>query len=285
MSSVKTFFKSTHGQMAYTTSAGGKIPVIFMHGLPTSKEIWNPVIPFLSSQITPITYDLLDYGESEKINRAISHMERADALDEFRSHLGLKTFILVAHDLGSSVAIDYMGKYASRVDKLVLMSPPVYPDFKEPFLVKLVRIQGLGEFLIRFLKGILLRIGILQGMSYKDRFTDPIYQAISNGFAGKEGNRALLRALRWGRPFNVFKDYPRIIKSIRVPTLILHGKQDPYIPLVQSTRLRDDLPNSRLTILPQGSHFLPMDAPQEVANEINSFILNEKASLTGCLFV
>jgi len=276
MTSVKAFFKSTYGRMVYTKNTKGDVPVIFIHGLPTSKEIWDPVIPHLSSQIAPITYDLLDYGESEKINRAISHMERADTLDELRAHLGLKTFVLVAHDLGSSVAIDYMGKYASHVDKLVLMSPPVYPDFKEPFLVKLVRIRGLGEFLIRFLKGILLRVGILQGMTHKERFTESIYRAISNGFAGEEGNQALLRVLRWGRPFTVFKDYPQIIKSIQIPTLILCGRRDPYIPLNQSTRLRDNIPNSRLTIFPQGSHFLPMDLPQEVANEINSFILKDK---------
>ena len=69
----------------------------------------------------------------------MTHKQRADVLDELRSHLKLETFILVAHDLGASVAMDYMGKYGQHVAQLVLMSPPVYPDFQEPRVVKMVR--------------------------------------------------------------------------------------------------------------------------------------------------
>lgn len=265
-------FTSSHGSIAYIDNEHGQTPIIFVHGLPTSKEIWNPVLPFLPPDFRLITYDLLDYGESEKINRIISHMERADVMDELRAHLGFDKFVLVAHDLGSSVAIDYMGKYARHVEKLVLMSPPVYPDFKEPFIVKLVRIQGLGEILVKIFKHILLKVGILQGMVHKKRFTNKLFHAVSNGFAGSEGDQALLRVLRWGRPFNVFKDYPRIIESIRVPTLVIQGRRDPYIPLNQATRLRDTIPNCKLILIADGSHFLPMDTSKEVGLEIGAFI-------------
>ncbi|MBI3163657.1 MAG: alpha/beta hydrolase [Chloroflexi bacterium] len=267
-------FASSHGSIAYTDNELEQVPVIFVHGLPTSKEIWGPVLPFLPSDIRVITYDLLDYGESEKINHSISHIERADVMDELRAHLGFDKFVLVAHDLGSSVAIDYMGKYASHIEKLVLMSPPVYPDFKEPFIVKIVRIQGVGEVLVKIFKHILLKVGILQGMVNKMRLTHELFSAISNGFAGREGDQALLRVLRWGRPFNVFKNYPRIIESIHAPTLVIQGRRDPYIPLDQATRLRDTIPNCKLILINEGSHFLPMDTPDEVGREISAFMLS-----------
>jgi len=145
---MKKQFNSSHGNIVYTDSQQGTEPLIFMHGLPTSKELWQPVLPHLAANLRIITFGLSDYGESEKIGRPISHKERADVLDELRTHLVLDQFILVAHDLGSSVAIDYMGKYAQHVKRLVIMSPPVYPDFKEPAIVKLVRIRGLGEVLV-----------------------------------------------------------------------------------------------------------------------------------------
>lgn len=83
------------------------------------------------------------------INFYMSHPERAQVLDELRAHIGLSHFILAAHDLDSSVAIDYMKKYPEYVSKLVIMSPPVYPDFKEPFNVIMVRKPVLGPFLIK----------------------------------------------------------------------------------------------------------------------------------------
>lgn len=268
----KKQFQSSHGKVVYTDSQHGVEPIIFMHGLPTSKALWNPVLPHLTPQYRIITFDLNDYGESEKIGRPISHQERADVLDELRAHLGLATFNLVAHDLGSSVAIDYMGKYAQRVKSLVIMSPPIYPDFKEPVIVKLVRIPGLGELLVRLIRPLLFNIGIKQGLVHKNNFTPELLEAFAGPFADRAGQAALLRILRWGRPQIVFKAYPQIIQSISVPTLIIQGQQDPYIPLSQASRMQQMVPGSTLVVIEEGSHFLPIDTPKRVASKINEFI-------------
>jgi pimeloyl-ACP methyl ester carboxylesterase len=272
MMSKTQFFASTHGKVAFTDNNGAAIPVIFMHGLPTSKELWIPVLAKLPAEWRLITFDLLDYGESEKIAQPTNHKERAETLDELRAHLGLEKFVLVAHDLGSSVAVDYLGKYASRIEKLVLMSPPVYPDFVEPFIVKLVRLPGLGEALVAIIKPLLFRIGMAQGMVHKNNLTPEALKAISGGFKGTGGNAALLRVLRWGRPFSMFADYPAIIASIRVPTLVLQGRRDPYIPESQVTRLRDTIPGCKLVFIEDGAHYLPLDTPSPVARQIKAFL-------------
>lgn len=265
-------FTSSHGKIVFTDTATGDPPIIFMHGLPTSKELFLPMMPHLSKQFRIITFDLNDYGESEKIGHPISHKERADVLDELRGHLQLEKFVLVAHDLGASVAIDYMGKYARHVEKLVLMSPPVYPNFVEPSIVKLVRIPLLGELLVLVMKNALFGIGIRKGMVHPERFTPALQSAMAGAFSGNAGRAALLRNLRWGRPKPVFADYPRIIKTITVPTLIIQGRRDPYIPHGQVMRLRQDIPNSELVFIDDGGHFLPMDAPQTVAENINRWV-------------
>lgn len=265
-------FNSSRGDIAYTDSGTGEKTLIFLHGLPTSKELWDPVLPNLDKNLRLVTFDLNDYGQSQKINRAISHKERADVLDELRHYLGIERFHLVAHDLGSSVAIDYMGKYSQHVQKLVLMSSPVYPDFTEPFIVKLIRVPVLGNILIFIMKPLLFKIGIRKGLVNKDRFTPLFLEAFSGPFAGKEGRAALLRVLSWGRPHVVFKDYPRIIKNISVPTLVIHGRHDPYIPMSHAVRLGGDIKNSERLFIEDGGHFLPIDTPDLVAAAINKFI-------------
>ncbi|MCA9975456.1 MAG: alpha/beta hydrolase, partial [Anaerolineales bacterium] len=178
----------------------------------------------------------------------------------------------VTHDLGSSVGIDYMGKYAAHVEKFIILSPPVYPDFKEPAIVKLVRVPYLGEALLRVARDLLLNIGIKRGLVNKESYAS-LQPALQHAFAGAEGRAALLRNLRWGRPFLFFRDYPAIIKSIQVPTLIIQGKRDPYIPHAQALRLHHNIPNSRLRFIENGSHFLPLDTPNQVAQAINQFLL------------
>lgn len=126
--------------------------------------------------------------------------------------------------------------------------------------------------LVRVIRPLLFKIGIKQGLVHKNSFTSKLLNAFAGPFANKEGRAALLRILRWGRPHIVFKDYPQIIQSISIPTLIIQGKQDPYIPLFQVTRMHDAVANSTLHIIENGSHFLPLDTPETVAQQINSFI-------------
>lgn len=265
-------FASSQGMIAYTDTETGDPALILIHGLPTSKELWSPVLRYLSPTYRVITFDLNDYGESEKIGRPISHKTRAKVLDELRAHLGRASFVLIAHDLGASVAIDYMGEDAAHVEKLVLLSPPIYPDFVEPFIVKLTRAPVIGELLVTLARPLLIKIGLRRGLVHKQRLTPELAAAFNNAFARREGRAALLRDLRWGRPHDVFRDYPQIIAAINVPTLVIQGRHDPYIPADQATRLRDTVPGARLVMIDDGAHFLPIDTPAKVASAINAFV-------------
>lgn len=274
------FFQSSFGRFAYTDTKTGTLPIILMHGLPTCKELFLPVLPHLNQNFQLITVDLNDYGESEKLpqftskkpGKGMTHKQRADVLDELRLHLGLETFILVAHDLGASVAMDYMGKYEQHVNQLVLMSPPVYPDFQEPTVVKIVRSPYLGEILTAVLQNLLLHNSLSKGLVNKNNYTADLRAAMVKPFHGKTGRAALLRNLRWGRPAEFFADYPHIMQEINTSTLIIQGKQDPFIPLSHAQRLQKDITNAQLVIIENGAHFLPIDTPEQVAEAINEFI-------------
>jgi pimeloyl-ACP methyl ester carboxylesterase len=272
---------SRFGRIAYVEQGTGFETLIFMHGLPTSKALWQPVLPHLNANWRVIAFDLHDYGESARLNRLnrpiwpITHAERAIALDELREHLGIDKFHLIAHDLGASVAIDYMGAFGDRVQKLVLISPPVYPDFVEPFIVKLVRVPILAEIQVLIAKGLLLDIAIKRGLVHNKRFLPDVRAAWMQAYAGREGRAALLRNLRWGRPHVMFARYPDFIRAIQSPTLVIQGRQDPYIPPDQATRLQNDIKNCELEWIEDGSHFLPLDTPEQVARQINQFISAE----------
>ncbi len=72
------FFESSRGRIAFTDSGRGKRTLILMHGLPTSKELFAPMIPFLNRANRIVTFDLNDYGQSEKKAQPMNHKIRAD---------------------------------------------------------------------------------------------------------------------------------------------------------------------------------------------------------------
>ncbi len=182
--------------------------------------------------------------------------------------------MLVAHDLGASIAIDFMNLFGESVSKLVLMSPPVYPDFKIPFLVKISRAPIIGVVSIFFMRGLLFKIGFRKGMANNKDNDNKLHNSISGPFKDKHGRGTLYRILNWGSPSVDFADYPDIIKNIKVPTMIIHGRKDPYIPLEHSHRLKNEIENAQLRIIEDGSHFLPADTPEELANHLKSFLIN-----------
>jgi len=266
---------TAHGELAYVDSGGNGAPVLFVHGLPTGKELWYPVIPRLLAgdpSLRIIAVDLLGYGASAKPTMRIHHREQAAAIDALRDHLGLSQLTLVAHDLGASVAIDVMGAYPERVSRLALMSPPVYPDFREPAIVKLLRIPGLGQGLLRIGTSLLFTAALHRGLSHPERLTPRLCRAMVAPYRGPHGKAALRRNLWWGRPCEVFAEYPQTIRTIEAPTLIIQGCVDPYIPSTQAARLHRDIVGSQLHLIADGAHFLPIDTPAEVAATLLKFL-------------
>jgi pimeloyl-ACP methyl ester carboxylesterase len=245
---------------------------ILLHGLPTSKELWIDVLDGLPEGRT-IVVDLLDFGQSSAIDPAtLTHPLRARAIDELRGELGINTFTLIAHDLGASVAVDYMDRYGDRVERLVLMSPPVYPDFEEPAVVELVRKRWIGMPLLRLMPRTLYRRAIRKGLVHKSALSDIQMQAFLRDYDGLAGKERMWRNLSWGTPEEMFAGYPAILKDLAVPTLLIHGAQDPYIPLEHARRMDEDIPHSTLVVIDRGAHFLPMDTPDEVAAAISAFL-------------
>ncbi len=266
---------TARGDLAYVDSGGDGAPIVLVHGLPTAKELWYPVIPRLLAgdpSLRIIAVDLLGYGESAKPSARVHHREQASALDGLRRHLGLETITLVAHDLGATHAIDVMGAFAAGVSRLVLMSPPVYPDFREPPVVKLLRVPGLGQGLLALGTSLLFTASMHRGLAHPERLTPRLHRAMVSPYRGAEGKAALRRNLWWGRPAEVFAEYPRTIRGIEVPTLILQGCADPYIPMAQVARLHRDIHGSQLRLLADGAHFLPIDTPAEIAAALLKFL-------------
>ncbi len=257
--------RGPHGDLAYVESGGEGPPALFVHGLPTAKELWFPVLAALGPRVRAIVPDLIGYGASEKPDRGLHHREQAAALDALRAHLGLDRLALIAHDLGASVAVDYMRDHAAAVDRLCLMSPPIYPDFREPPVVRLLRRPLVGPALLSVGTSSLFTLAMRRGLAHPERLTARLHRAMVAPYAGRGGRRALRRNLWWGRPAEVFADYPAILRGITAPTLVLHGLEDPYIPVEHARRVARDVAGARVIVLDRASHFLPIDAPDEVA--------------------
>ena len=66
------------------------------------------------------------------------------------------------------------------------------------------------------------------------------------------------------------------LPTLRVPTLVLHGAEDPGLPLAHGQALARLIPGARLTVLDMG-HLLPDALAAPVGAQVAAFIGAEKA--------
>ena len=68
------------------------------------------------------------------------------------------------------------------------------------------------------------------------------------------------------------------IEKLELPTLIVWGAEDKFQPLKSGEHLAQTMPNGRFVVIKQAGHFLPEDAPDEIARLIAAFALSGPAA-------
>jgi pimeloyl-ACP methyl ester carboxylesterase len=123
--------------------------IVLLHGIAASGEDWNKFIPLLETEYYCITIDLLGFGKSPKPQwSAYTMVDHTRSLYHTMNklHLGSR-FILMGHSLGSFLAARYAAEHEANLERLYLLSPPVYPP-----------LSSIEKRTARSLTGLLLRL-------------------------------------------------------------------------------------------------------------------------------
>jgi pimeloyl-ACP methyl ester carboxylesterase len=62
------------------------------------------------------------------------------------------------------------------------------------------------------------------------------------------------------------------LDEIHVPTMVLAGNDDPYVPVSTTRRLAEAIPDARLELIPGGGHLLPVNNPTRMAGLVEEFL-------------
>ena len=99
------------GRRLFLRTADGAGPqLLFLHGYPSSSYDWRLVLDMLPGQRTAC-FDFLGFGLSDKPrDHVYSLMDQADLVEGVVERLGASEVVLVAHDMGTSVATELLAR-------------------------------------------------------------------------------------------------------------------------------------------------------------------------------
>lgn len=116
------------GHSVFVRVEGGRRPpLVFLHGYPSSSYDWRLLLPLLEDQHA-VTFDFLGFGLSDKPrDHVYSLLAQADLAEQAIARLAGPEVVLVAHDMGTSVATELLardieGKLGFRLRAVLLLN-------------------------------------------------------------------------------------------------------------------------------------------------------------------
>lgn len=113
--------------MHYTEAGAGDIPVVFLHGNPTSSYLWRNVIPHVSGSARCLAPDLIGMGGSGKPEIGYRFADHARYLDAWFDAMNLTEVVLVGHDWGGALGMDWAARHPGRVRGIAVIETFLRP--------------------------------------------------------------------------------------------------------------------------------------------------------------
>jgi non-heme chloroperoxidase len=235
-------------------------PIFFHHGWPLSADDWDTqMLYFLDKGYRVIAHDRRGHGRSTQVSDGHDMDHYAADAAAVVEHLELRNAVHIGHSTGGGEATRYVaqhGQKRDRVAKLVLIGavPPIM----------LKTHANPGGLPIEVFDDLRKALANNRAQFYVDFASGPFYgynrpgAKASQGVIGnwwRQGMTGGAKAHHDGIKAFSETDFTPDLKSINVPTLVMHGDDDQIVPIADSAPLSAKLlKNSTLKIYEKFPH-------------------------------
>lgn len=255
---------------------GEGMPIVLVHGIPTSSFLWREMVVGLAAHGRVIALDLPGFGLSDPpVDGDYSISNYAGLLESFLETLSIEGGVLICHDFGGPVTIMYALQHPDKYSRLIILDTFLHTDLPDwGLFMKIAKIWPIGEAIMGIAGESIIGSGLKAGVVNKPMITNEIVRR----YYMPDGNADKLKTSFLGTlRVDYIKDLKFIeenLNSIDKPTMIVWGENDVFIPLSLADRIHQDIEGSKIEIIPNCGHFLQEDEPKKVTEIIASF-LNE----------
>lgn len=229
-----------------------KIPLILLPGLLCDWALWEPQVEALA-----------DIAET-----CVADLSRDESLPLMAARVlaeAPERFALAGLSMGGYLAQEIMRQAPERVMRLALLDTSARADTPERSAIRrgLIELAQKGEF-----KGITPRL--LPQWLHPDHLAEPALTTTVMEMAQRVGRDAYLRQMRaiMARP-----DGRGDLRRIRVPSLVLCGREDQSTPLALHEEIATLIPGAALAIIERCGHLSTLEQPQRVSAALRAWLV------------
>jgi pimeloyl-ACP methyl ester carboxylesterase len=274
-------FVNYRGKEVHFVDEGQGFPILMIHGFMGSQRNFEKFSDSLKGQFRVIRVDLPGFGMSEFFEPENGQhdlkKEYVDFFKFFIDTLNLEKFHLIGNSMGGMMGWYVASSFPEHVESLTLLNAAGYdmlnvldkaaPILQYPFLEPFMR-RGLPP------EG--SKAALISCYS-NDSLIDINDALFNNNMHNIKGNlQAAFTIAGSGQ-------YPdtAMIKTIKVPTMIVWGKDDEIIPIDHANRFKKDIPHAQLIIYDNCGHVPMMEKTGELKKDFLTFVgtLNKEMAI------
>lgn len=244
--------------------AGSGPPLLLINGIGASVEMWAPFAASLGGNEL-IAFDMPGTGSSPPAARPLRVRGLAALTARLLDQIGIDRIDVLGYSFGGSVAQELARRAPARVRRLVLCSTSSGVGSLPPnplaalLMLTPARYQSVSsaKLILPVIAGGRTRrdAGVLQA-TLADRLANP---PTARGYLHQ-----LYAISGWtSSPW---------LRRLRQRTLILHGDDDPLVPVANARHMARTMPHARLLVVNGGGHLLLLDEPGAVTDELTAFL-------------
>lgn len=233
----------------------GQGPVlVLLPGWQVAVERYQEALDCFSKDYTVYALDLPGFGKSGTPKNPWSLNDYVNFLGQFIKTLNIKDYSILAHSFGARLAIKLASQGDPRLKNLVLTGAAGIKHaltLKQAILFALAKISRpfFSLPVLKKIKPVLERIFL----GHKD-----YYQA---GPVMRETMRLVIK-----------EDLRPLLPQIHTPTLLIWGEKDQSTPVGDARIMHENIPHSKLEIIPGADHGLPYRQAGVFCEKVREFL-------------
>lgn len=250
--------------------AGSGPPLVFCHGTPWSSVVWQPFADALAGEFTVYLWDMPGYGRSSKdAEHAVDLGVQGELLAELLQHWQLDAPHIVAHDYGGAVSLRARLLHGAAYSSLCLVDVVALRPWGSPFfsLVK-EHAEVFTQLPPAVHRGALE--AYVAGASHRG-LSGVAMRELTEPWVTDVGQAALYRQIAQADEALTAEIEP-LLGELGVPTRIVWGTDDTWIPVDRAERLRQAIPGATVSLIADAGHLIQYDAPVALATELHRWL-------------
>jgi pimeloyl-ACP methyl ester carboxylesterase len=258
-------FGSKQGEVHWERAGTGP-PVVLCHGTPWSSRVWDTTVAALEGDRTVYRWDLVGFGRSEmRTGQDVSLAVQGEVFADLLASWELDRPAVVAHDVGGAVALRAHLVHGVAFGSLTLIDAVAVAPWGSPFF-RLVRDHA---DVFTALPGRLHRALVeeyIRGACHR-RLREDQLELLVAPWLGPVGQAAFYRQIAQADQRDTDEIEPRY-PTLRLPTAVIWGGEDPWVPLASGRQLAASIPGATLSVVEGAGHLLQFEAEAELIGAI-----------------